>query len=98
MSDVTPIRPGKHASPATVDQAAPAVRRVAALLGLEALPPTLRTEQAAALYDCSAWSLYDLVRRDEAPVAPIRLGRSLRWPTQKILASLGIDADGPEAN
>jgi predicted DNA-binding transcriptional regulator AlpA len=94
---VTPIRPDTGAPTPSLDQATSSLRRLAAQLGLEALPPTLRTDQAAVLWDVSSWSLYDLVRRGEAPVIPLHLGRNLRWPTAKVLESLGIDPNVSEA-
>lgn len=55
------------------------------------LPPTLDGHQAAELLGCSYWHLLELVKRGEAPVEPLRLGRSLRWPTAAVLRALGID-------
>lgn len=31
-------------------------------------------------------TLYDLVDRDEAPVKPVKIGRSLRWPKHLVEA------------
>lgn len=57
------------------------------------LPPTLSTEQAAQLLGISTDLAYELVRRGEAPVEPLRLGRRLRWPTARLLAVLGLERD-----
>ncbi len=54
------------------------------------LPTVMDAGQTAAIFDCSVDHLYDLVRRGEAPVEPIRLGRSLRWPTLPVLRLLGV--------
>jgi predicted DNA-binding transcriptional regulator AlpA len=63
---------------------------------LQNLPPTLKTEQVAKLWGVSPWFVYELVRRGEAPVAPIHLGRSLRWPTARVLKSLGVGSEVAE--
>jgi excisionase family DNA binding protein len=56
--------------------------------------PTLDTVEAAALLGTSSRTLYELVRRGEAPIEPLRLGARLRWPTQRLLDLLGLS--GPE--
>ena len=53
------------------------------------LTPTIGTEEVARLFGCSSWTIY--AHKDELPVKPIRVGRSLRWPTARVLASLGLD-------
>ena len=52
--------------------------------------PTLGAEEVADLYGCSSWSIYK--NKGDLPVAPIRVGRSLRWPTLSVLRSLGLAA------
>jgi predicted DNA-binding transcriptional regulator AlpA len=51
--------------------------------------PTLGAEEVAWLWGCSKWQIY--AHSDELPVKPIRVGRLLRWPTARVLASLGLD-------
>jgi predicted DNA-binding transcriptional regulator AlpA len=68
---------------------------VAAIRSLLNLPdpatqPTLTTEEAAALFGVSKWLLYELAKKDEAPVVPLHLGRCLRWPTARVLAAVGL--------
>lgn len=55
------------------------------------LAPTLSTDEAAGLLGCSTATLWKLVKRGEAPVEPLHLGRKLRWPTSKVLEVLGLD-------
>ncbi len=58
------------------------------------LPPTLTSAEAAELLGVSVDHLWELARSGEAPVAPLRLGRILRWPTAPLLALLGLNATG----
>jgi hypothetical protein len=62
------------------------------------LPTTLNTEQAAELLGVSRGALWASSRDGDAPVAPIKVGRALRWPTLPILRALGLvvetDGDG----
>ena len=53
-----------------------------------ATSPTIGAEELAELYGCSTWAVYQ--HKDEFPVSPIRVGRSLRWPTLPVLRSLGL--------
>ena len=55
--------------------------------------PTMSAEEAAAIWGCSSWTLYGMVRAGTAPVAPLHLGRLLRWPTAAVLASVGLKYD-----
>jgi hypothetical protein len=55
------------------------------------ITPTLGAEEMAALYGCSSWAIYQ--HKDELPVKPIRVGRSLRWPTAPVLRSLGLETE-----
>jgi predicted DNA-binding transcriptional regulator AlpA len=64
------------------------------------LPPTLATGETAELYGVSRDHLWALAREGRAPVEPLRLGRTLRWPTALVLESLGLgppERDGPVA-
>lgn len=57
------------------------------------LPATLDTAQAADLLGCSRDHLWKLAREGTAPIEPLRLGSSLRWPTARLAAVLGISLD-----
>ena len=56
------------------------------------LRPTITTEEAAKILGVGKWLLYDLARQGRAPVTPLRLGRTLRWPTARLLAALGVES------
>ena len=56
------------------------------------LSPTLTSVQAAELLGVSVDHLWALARSGEAPVVPLRLGRTYRWPTARLLALLGLSA------
>ncbi|MDQ3641493.1 MAG: hypothetical protein M3450_08535 [Actinomycetota bacterium] len=58
------------------------------------LPTTIDGHQVAELWGCSYWSVLDQVKAGTCPVAPLRLGRKLRWPTAMVLASVGIEGSG----
>jgi hypothetical protein len=58
--------------------------------------PTIGVEELADLYGCSTWQVYQ--HQNEFPVAPIRVGRLLRWPTLPVLQSLGLAQDDPTSN
>lgn len=62
------------------------------------LPATLGAEQTAELWGCSTWALYAMAKTQSCPVAPLRLGRKLRWPTALVLKSVGIDPDPQKAS
>ena len=55
------------------------------------LPPTLDTAQASRLLGVSKDLLWRLAREGTAPVEPLRLGSTLRWPTARLAAVLGVD-------
>jgi hypothetical protein len=57
------------------------------------LPPTLTAAETAELFGVHVESLRALVRQGKAPVAPLRLGRALRFPTARVLAALGIERE-----
>ncbi len=61
---------------------------VSADLGL-----TVGAEFVAEVWDTSAWAVYAGVKRGDLPVAPLHLGRKLRWPTRSVLESVGVDLD-----
>ncbi|CAN5829539.1 hypothetical protein BH23ACT2_BH23ACT2_07320 [soil metagenome] len=54
-------------------------------------PPTLTMAEACELLGISRWTGYELVKRGEFPVPLVRLGRTIRIPTQPLLDLLGID-------
>lgn len=60
--------------------------------------PTMAATEVAEVWGCSAWAVYEMVRSQTCPVEPLRLGRKLRWPTARVLASVGLDgSDGRAA-
>lgn len=56
------------------------------------LPTVLDGHAAADAFGVSYWHLLELVKKGEAPVEPLRLGRRLVWPTARVLDALGIGA------
>ena len=50
--------------------------------------PTLGVSQMAELLDCAEWTIY---QHPDTLVAPIRVGRKLRWPTALVLEALGME-------
>jgi len=52
--------------------------------------PTLGADEVAALLGVSPWLVYQQARAGECPIAPIRVGRRLRWPTVAVLGVLGL--------
>ena len=61
------------------------------LADVPALPPTLRDAQAAEILGVSVDSLGEQARQETAPVEPLYIGRSRRWPTVPLLAVVGIE-------
>lgn len=59
------------------------------------LPPTLDANTTAELFGVSYWTLLRAVKAGTSPVEPLRVGRSLRFSTARVVAVLGIDL-GPE--
>ncbi len=59
---------------------------------LRDLPPTLNARQTAELLGIGLNQTYDRAREGEIPV--LRLGRTLRFPTARILEMLGVDPSG----
>jgi len=64
---------------------------VKTLADIASLPPTLGDAEAADILGVSAYSLGEQARNGCAPVEPLYLGRSRRWPTVLVLASVGIE-------
>jgi predicted DNA-binding transcriptional regulator AlpA len=56
--------------------------------------PTLNAKQVAELWGVSDWQVYETHKRGECPVEPLTIGRCLRWPTAKVLASVGLGGEG----
>lgn len=57
------------------------------------LPPTLDASQTAKLLGVSYWTLLRAVNAGTCPIDAIRVGRSLRFATARVLSVLGVDAD-----
>lgn len=54
-------------------------------------PLTVDTKTAAAWLGVGYETLLDAVKRGEAPVKPIRVGKVLRWPTAHLIELLGCE-------
>ncbi len=61
------------------------------LSDLADLPATIDARQLADLFGCSYWSVLEQVKAGTCPVAPLRLGRKLRWSTAAVLRLLEAD-------
>lgn len=61
------------------------------LSDVDSLPTTLAAPEVAELLGVGVDHLYRLVRDGRCPIAPVRLGRRLRWPTATVLRELGIE-------
>jgi len=57
---------------------------------------TISTEQYARLLGTNAKHLYELAARGQTPVAPLRVGRSVRFPLRPVLDSLGLTELPPD--
>jgi len=55
------------------------------------LPPTLNAEEVAQVWGISAWFVYQGHKAGSLPVAPLHLGRLLRWSSIAVYASVGLD-------
>lgn len=55
---------------------------------------TYTAPEVAERLGCSLWLLYDLVKRGECPVEPIRLGRRLVWSRPVVDRLLGPEDAG----
>jgi excisionase family DNA binding protein len=75
-----------------------ATRRTISDVG--SLPAVLTSEEMAELLGVSVHHIWALAREGSAPVEPLKLGRSYRWPTARLLALLGLapEADEPPAD
>jgi predicted DNA-binding transcriptional regulator AlpA len=62
------------------------------------LPPTISTEETAEIWGVGVDHLWALVRAGKTPVEPLKLGRKLRWPTAKVLASIGLEPEQPTSD
>jgi hypothetical protein len=60
---------------------------------LGTLPPTLKVHQLAALSDSSNEYWWKSVREGTCPIEPLRLGRSIRFSTRRVLEFFDLDAD-----
>ncbi|WP_052665334.1 helix-turn-helix domain-containing protein [Nitriliruptor alkaliphilus] len=60
--------------------------------GVEDLPPTISVEEAGQILGVSRRSAYRAAENGELPT--LRLGRRLLVPTARLLAMLGLPADG----
>jgi predicted DNA-binding transcriptional regulator AlpA len=54
--------------------------------------PTIDAREVAVLLRVNVDTVYDLIRSDEMPsgLQPIKVGRLLRWPTQRVVDALGL--------
>lgn len=67
-------------------------KAVTSVADLQNLPATLRAEEVAALFRCSAWSIYESVKAGTCPAGPpLRIGRSMRWSGSAVRRALGLD-------
>jgi len=65
---------------------------------IEALGPTTDVKTAASVLDCSDWTIYEQIRRNEWTLTRVlRLGRKIKIPTHDLIALLygPTDQDGP---
>lgn len=53
----------------------------------------MSAEEVAEVWGCSAWTVYQQAKAGTLPVAPLRLGRLLRWPAAAVYASVGLRSD-----
>ena len=63
------------------------------LADLADLPPTLDGHQVAKIWGCSYWCLLEMRKAGTCPVAPLSLGRHLRWPTVSVLEAIGVTGE-----
>ena len=52
--------------------------------------PTMTVPEAADMLGISTWQAYALIKRQEFPIAVLRLGRVIRVPRQPLLDVLGV--------
>jgi predicted DNA-binding transcriptional regulator AlpA len=60
------------------------------------LPAVLTSSEVARLWGVSEDHVWSMAREGTAPVEPLKLGRSYRWPTARLLALLGLGPDADE--
>ena len=56
---------------------------------------TIKAEELAEMLGVSPWSIYNAVRRQEAPIGTmaVRCGRRLVWPRAAVDRMLGLDPE-----
>jgi len=54
---------------------------------------TMNAEQVGEVWGCSSWTVYQMVDAGTCPVAPLHLGRLLKWPSGPVLESVGLHFD-----
>jgi hypothetical protein len=59
----------------------------------QAYPPTLSTDEAAALLGCHRALLQAERGKGTLPVEPLQLGNRLRWPTLAVAEAVGLPAE-----
>ncbi|WP_327703604.1 helix-turn-helix domain-containing protein [Streptomyces decoyicus] len=57
------------------------------------LPAMANAKQAFAAIGVSEYTGYELVRNDEFPIEPVRIGRAIKFRRTSILALLGLEDD-----
>jgi excisionase family DNA binding protein len=57
-------------------------------------PQTYRAEEVAEMLGVSTWALYESVRRGDAPVSPIKVGRRLVFSRSAVHELLGLESSG----
>lgn len=57
------------------------------------LPAMATARQAFAAVGVSEYTGYELVRNDEFPIEPVRVGRAIKFRRASILALLGLEDD-----
>ena len=60
----------------------------------DSFPATLNGHGVAEIWNCSYWTVLEMVKAGTCPVEPIRIGRCLRWPTVAVLRHVGIEPLG----
>lgn len=64
-----------------------------AVVAGRAYPPTLSTDEAAALLGCHRALLQAERGKGTLPVEPLQLGSRLRWPTLAVAQAVGLPAE-----
>lgn len=76
----------------TPPKAAARTKKVWTVEAIRQLGMTTDIETAASIFGIGRTLAYDLLKTNEFPVPPMRLGRRLLIPVPGILAALGADA------